>query len=78
MAPRSRASGEAPRLGKQPPRHRFFLNPYPDIRFTTCPQCGDIGWAYRNGRNDQAGMICQLGCGYAWAATARRFPAKCD
>ncbi len=29
----------APRLGKQPPRYRFFLNPYPDVRFTTCPQC---------------------------------------
>jgi hypothetical protein len=28
------------RLGKQPPRYRFFLNPYPDMRFTTCPQCG--------------------------------------
>ena len=28
------------RLGKQQPRYRFFLNPYPDVRFTTCPQCG--------------------------------------
>ena len=27
------------RLGKQSPRYRFFLNPYPDVRFTTCPQC---------------------------------------
>ncbi len=27
-------------LGKQPPRYRFFLNPYRDARFTTCPQCG--------------------------------------
>lgn len=27
-------------LGKQPPRYRFFLNPYRDVRFTTCPQCG--------------------------------------
>ena len=27
-------------LGKQPPRYRFFLNPYQDARFTTCPQCG--------------------------------------
>lgn len=26
-------------LGKQPPRYRFFLNPYQDVRFTTCPQC---------------------------------------
>jgi len=29
-----------PRLGKQPPRYRFFLNPYADVRFTSCPQCG--------------------------------------
>ncbi|MBM2810927.1 MAG: hypothetical protein HW416_1686, partial [Chloroflexi bacterium] len=27
------------RLGNQPPRYRFFLNPYRDVRFTTCPQC---------------------------------------
>ncbi len=27
-------------LGKQPPRYRFFLNPYSDVRFTNCPQCG--------------------------------------
>ncbi len=26
-------------LGKQLPRYRFFLNPYQDVRFTTCPQC---------------------------------------
>jgi hypothetical protein len=26
-------------LGKQPPRYRFFLNPYQDMRFTRCPQC---------------------------------------
>src|SRR5215218_7671086 len=41
MARRSRASGGVPRLGKQPPRYRFFLNPYTDARFTTCPQCGE-------------------------------------
>ena len=40
MARRARRSGEPPRLGKQPPRYRFFLNPHTDIRFTTCPQCG--------------------------------------
>ena len=28
-------------LGKQPPRYRFFLNPYQDVRFTSCPQCGN-------------------------------------
>jgi hypothetical protein len=26
-------------LGKLPPRYRFFLNPYEDMRFTKCPQC---------------------------------------
>jgi hypothetical protein len=26
-------------LGKQPPRYRFFLNPYEDMRFSRCPQC---------------------------------------
>ena len=41
MAQRSRASGDVRRLGKQPPRYRFFLNPYTDARFTTCPQCGE-------------------------------------
>ena len=28
-----------PRLGKQPPRHTFFLNPYTDARFSKCPKC---------------------------------------
>ena len=28
------------RLGKQLPRHAFFLNPYADARFTSCPKCG--------------------------------------
>ena len=28
-------------LGKQPPRYRFFLNLYKDVRFTSCPQCGN-------------------------------------
>jgi hypothetical protein len=27
------------RLGHQPPRHDFFLNPYSDARFTRCPKC---------------------------------------
>lgn len=32
---------DRPRLGHLPPRHRFFLNPYRDARFTTfCPGCG--------------------------------------
>jgi hypothetical protein len=29
------------RLGKQPARYRFFLNPYRDARFSTCPQCSN-------------------------------------
>jgi hypothetical protein len=37
--PRAKARKE-PRLGKQPPRHYFFLNPYQDVRFTSCPKCG--------------------------------------
>jgi hypothetical protein len=28
-----------PRLGKQSPRHIFFLNPCTDVRFTKCPKC---------------------------------------
>jgi hypothetical protein len=28
------------RLGQQEPRYRFFLNPYTDVRFTWCPECG--------------------------------------
>lgn len=35
-----RGSGRKRRLGKQPPRHTFFLNPYTDVRFTSCPRCG--------------------------------------
>jgi hypothetical protein len=27
------------RIGKQPPRHRFVLNPYPGERFALCPEC---------------------------------------
>ena len=30
---------DLPRLGKQPPRHTFFLNPYTDARFSKCPKC---------------------------------------
>ena len=39
MAKQTRTGRLGPRLGKQPPRYRFFLNPYTDVRFTTCPQC---------------------------------------
>lgn len=27
-------------FGKQTPSYSFFLNPYKDVRFTTCPRCG--------------------------------------
>ena len=39
MARSSHPPSEPARLGRQPPRYRFFLNPYRDARFTTCPQC---------------------------------------
>ena len=39
MAKRTRTRRSGLRLGEQPPRYRFFLNPYSDVRFTTCPQC---------------------------------------
>lgn len=28
------------RLGKQSPRYSFILNPYQDVRCTSCPKCG--------------------------------------
>jgi len=37
MARQARTSKSISRLGKQPSRYRFFLNPYTDVRFTTCP-----------------------------------------
>ncbi len=27
-------------LGKLPPLYRFALNPYEDVRFSICPECG--------------------------------------
>ena len=30
------------RLGKLPPRHTFFLNPYKEDRFTRCPECEEL------------------------------------
>lgn len=32
---------DIPRLGKQSPRYRFFLNPFQDVRFSKCPQCAN-------------------------------------
>jgi YgiT-type zinc finger domain-containing protein len=31
-----------PQLGKLPPKHTFFLNPYRDDRFTRCPICRQL------------------------------------
>ncbi|MCP3998531.1 MAG: hypothetical protein GY722_26205 [bacterium] len=30
---------ERPQFGELPPRYDFSLNPYPKLRFTSCPQC---------------------------------------
>lgn len=30
------------RFGHLPPRYRFILNPYPDQRFSSCPDCGKL------------------------------------
>ena len=38
---RKKDEKDTPRLGKQPARYRFFLNPYQDARFSTCPQCAN-------------------------------------
>ncbi len=35
----SKRSEKPQRLGKLPPQHKFFLNPYTDARFTRCPKC---------------------------------------
>ena len=30
------------RIGGQPPRYSFILNPYPDVRVSKCPQCNRL------------------------------------
>ena len=37
---KSKTDHKLPQLGKLPPLYRFILNPYSDVRFTTCPDCG--------------------------------------
>ena len=32
---------KSPQLGKPPRLYRFFLNPYQDVRFSSCPQCAN-------------------------------------
>ncbi len=57
-------------LGKQPPRYRFFLDPYPDVRFTTSPRSsgssssagGNVGEA--SGANGRAGDVRWEGLTY--------------
>ena len=34
------AKKKAARLGRRPPRYSFILNPYEDLRCSTCPTCG--------------------------------------
>jgi hypothetical protein len=31
-----------PRFGKLPPRYRFALNPFPDVRWSRCPRCDKL------------------------------------
>jgi AAA domain len=33
-----------------------------------CPKCGDIGFDFVNGCNDEAGMWCRLACEFKWPA----------
>ena len=40
---KQKSDQEAPRrFGKLPPRYRFFLNPYQNQRFSSCPNCGEL------------------------------------
>ncbi len=39
MKDETMAKARKQRLGKRPPRYKFFLNPYRDARFTSCPKC---------------------------------------
>jgi hypothetical protein len=39
-APGERVGSEESRFGLLRPRHSFVLNPFTDVRFTRCPQCG--------------------------------------
>ena len=41
-----------------------------------CPRCGDIGFDFINGRDQDQGMICRLGCGYKWSADDPRWLAQ--
>lgn len=46
-----------------------------------CPVCGDVAFDYVNGCDQDAGMVCRLGCGHRWTADdpawqAQRVPAS--
>ena len=38
------------------------------VLWRACPKCGDIGFDFINGRTEQDGMVCRLGCGHRWTA----------
>jgi hypothetical protein len=40
MSAKKREDRRSRLFGKLPPLHDFVLNPYPDVRFSTCPGCG--------------------------------------
>ncbi len=33
-----------------------------------CPNCSAIDWDFLNGRTEEGGMACRVGCGYVWRA----------
>lgn len=61
-----------PRQVKQPPRYRFFLNPYRDVRFNKCPQCSNK----MGQRRGPAGglVVVTLGVLRECCAGYRRYP----
>jgi len=38
------------------------------ILYRACPRCGDVAWDFVNGRDEAAGRVCRIGCGYQWTA----------
>jgi hypothetical protein len=46
------------------------------VLWRACPKCGDIGFDYLNGRDEADGMVCQVGCGFKWAADDPRWLAQ--
>src|SRR5262245_29946079 len=53
------------------------------VVWRACPKCSDVGFDYINGRDEAAGMVCRVGCGFKWAADdprwlAQRLPASVE